>query len=317
MNGVPNVNQPSASPGVQQPFPLMVLAWGLLTSLLTLSVVHWLSSQDSDFHIMGWYADYVIPAGALLVGIAASSGYGLASWFSGIKITKRLLWTVLALQVLVYFVAQYIEFRHLQPAPHNRDGTPMSFFTYYDRVARAFAWKKEHGGGSGEPLGAWGYFFRGLEVLGFAGGSLIVPAVLFKAPYCQACQRYMRTRALGTVGASVPLKKVKKKDVAGLEAHQAEQNEAFAKGNRITEIMQGLAADGKSTEFKQTLGEVKAAHKKAYKLPARFQVHLTSCRKCQAGWLRLNLLRGQGKQVSNVEVSRQDLDPEFVSNLQK
>ncbi len=205
----------------------MVLAWGMATSLLTLFGVHWLNSQDSDFHIMGWYADYIIPAGAIIVGLAASSGYGLSSWFSGIKITKRLIWIILGLQVVVYFIAQYIEFSHLHLLHEN--GKPVGFFEYYDLMARSFAWKKDHGEGHGEPLGMWGYFFRGLEILGFAGGSLIVPAVLIKAPYCAACQRYMRTRMMGIVAASVPLKKLKKNDTTGLQAHQAEQNEAFEK----------------------------------------------------------------------------------------
>lgn len=305
-----------AAPARPQPFPFMVLSWGIATSILTLIGVHWLSS-NGDFHIMGWYADYVLPVGAIIVGVAASSGYGIASWFSGIRITKRLMWTVLALQVVVYFAAQFIEFRHLNPPPRNRDGTPMNFFTYYDRVARAFAWKKEHGDGHGEPLGAWGYFFRGLEVLGFAGGGLLVPAALFKAAYCQPCQRYMRRRVLGVVAASVPLKKVKKKDVAGLEAYQAEQEAAFAKGKRLTEILQQMALENRAPEFQQTLVQLKSTQKKFHKLPIRFNLHLVSCRKCSAGWLKLDMLRGNGKQLVAAEVGKHDLNPEFVQALQK
>ena len=292
----------------------MVLAWGIATSVLTLFGVHWLNSSG-DFHIMGWYADYVLPVGAIIVGVAASSGYGLASWFSGIRITKRLLWVVLAMQAVVYFAAEYIEFRHLHLS--HKDGTPVGFFEYYDFVARSFAWKKEHGDGAGEPLGAWGYFFRGREVLGFAVGGLFVPAILMKAPYCAGCQRYMKTRLLGTVAASVPLKKLKKNDSEGSDAHRAEQEEAFARGKRITEIARGLAAEGRTGEFKQTLAEVKAVQKKVLRLPARFQLHLISCRKCQSGWLRLNLVQGQGRHVSSAEVARQDLQPDFVQGLEK
>ena len=55
-------------------------------------------------------------------------------------------------------------------------------------MARSYAWKQSNGS-MGQPLGAWGYFFRGLEVLGFVAGGLIVPLALRKAPYCPACQR--------------------------------------------------------------------------------------------------------------------------------
>ena len=146
---------------------------------ITLLGIYLLDASGADFHIMGLYADYIIPAGAMIAGIAASSGYGIASWLTGVKITRSLLLAVLAIQVIVYFAAQYIEFSHLKLMHLN--GTPVGFFEYYDYVARSFAWKHD-GGGHGEPLGIWGYFFRGLEIVGFAGGSLIVPLVMLKAP---------------------------------------------------------------------------------------------------------------------------------------
>ncbi len=186
----------------------LVLYSGLATSALALLGVHLLNVYATDFNIMGWYADYLIPVGALLVGVAAASGYGLASWLTGVKISHSLLWAVMLIQLLVYFAAQYIEFSHPAYLIH-RDGRPVGFFEYYNFMARSFAWKHEHDGGSGEPLGIYGYFFRFLEIAGFVGGGLIVPAALRKTPYCQACRRYMRTRALSTIAASVPAKKFK------------------------------------------------------------------------------------------------------------
>src|SRR5262249_50527370 len=80
----------------------MVLLAGLATTVLALVGVYVLDVIAPDFHIMGWYANYILPAGALIVGMVASSGYGLASWFSGIKITSKLLWIVLVLQLGAY-----------------------------------------------------------------------------------------------------------------------------------------------------------------------------------------------------------------------
>lgn len=151
------------------------------------------------------HADYVLPIGAVIVGVAASSGYGLSSYFSGVKITRSLLWIVVGLQLAAYIAAQYIEFANLHLI-HRADNSPVGFFEYYDLVARSFAWKQDNGH-AGEPLGVWGYFFRGLEVIGFVAGGMIVPAVLRKAPYCADCQRYMKTRQLVLVPASIPTKK--------------------------------------------------------------------------------------------------------------
>src|SRR5258708_3259201 len=167
---------------------LPVILAGLASTALALVGVYILDVRASDFHIMGWYADYVLPVGALIVGVAASSGYGLASWFSGVKITRTLLLIVLALQLGAYFAALYIEFANLHLV-HRLDGSQVGFFEYYDFIARGFAWKQSNGS-TGEPLGLWGYFFRGLEVVGFVGGSLIAPLALFKARYCAECQRY-------------------------------------------------------------------------------------------------------------------------------
>src|SRR3954451_13699871 len=121
---------------------------GLITSVLALVGGDVLDVSANDFHIMGWYADYVLPVGAVIVGVVAASGYGLGSWFSGVKITRNLVWIVLALQVAAYFGAQYIEFKNLHLI-HRANDTPVGFFEYYDAVARSFAWQ-QHNGSAGE-----------------------------------------------------------------------------------------------------------------------------------------------------------------------
>lgn len=292
----------------------LVLFSGLATSALALLGIYLIDLSGADFHIMGLYADYIIPAGAMIVGVVASSGYGIASWFSGVKMTKSLLLAVLAIQVIVYFAAQYIEFSHMKLFHH--DGRPVSFFEYYDYVARAFAWKHD-GGGHGEPLGIWGYFFRGLEIVGFAGGSLIVPLVMIKSPYCHACCRYMRTRQISLLAASVPAKKIKKADTTGQAAHALEQQEAFERGKRITDILQKMAIDGQSADFQKTIAELEPRKKQAAKLPHRFSLHLVSCKSCRSGQFLVRLLSGQGKQLKSTEIARSDVQPEFVRAIQK
>src|SRR3954467_8419799 len=86
---------PAPSSGV--PY-LIVLLGGFITSALTLAGIYWLNRKSPDFHPMGFYANYVIPAGAILVGLVAGSGYGIASWLTGARIGRGLLWTVVAMQ---------------------------------------------------------------------------------------------------------------------------------------------------------------------------------------------------------------------------
>ena len=301
----------SFAPHVEQS-NLPVLLFGLATTALTLLGVYALDT-NTDFHVMGWYANYILPIGAVLVGVAASSGYGLASWFSGIKITRSLVWIILALQLAAYFGAQYIEFKSLHLV-YRKDGTPIGFMKYYDAGARSFAWKQSDGT-MGRPLGAWGYAFRGLEILGFAAGGLIVPLALRKKPYCQACQRYMRTRHLGLVAASVPVKKVKKSDAAGLAAYQAGQQQATDRGKQIVDTLQQHASGGKVAEFQKILAELVPGKKEAARLPGRFSLQLHFCNRCYAGRFVVKLLLGQGKQLKQTEVGSTDVNPEFARSL--
>jgi hypothetical protein len=308
-------NSPSSFPAVireEQSFAL-VLVVGLATTALALLGVYLLDTRVEDFHIMGWYADYVLPVGAVIVGLVAASGYGLASWFSGIKITRQLLWLVLILQLAAYFAAQYIEFKNLHLV-HRRDGRPVGFLEFYDLTARSFAWKQRDGS-PGEPLGGWGYFFRGLEIAGFVGGGLIVPLLLRKAPYCHACQRYMRTRQLGLVPASVPAKKVKKSDAAGVAAYNAEQQQAFDGGKRTVESLQQLATGNKPADFQKQMSELNVSKKKSMKLPGRFSLGLVHCRRCYSGSLVARLLLGHGKHLKQSEFARADLNSEFVRSV--
>jgi hypothetical protein len=287
-----------------------VIISGLITTALALAGIYILDVTGSDFNIMGWYADYVLPVGAIIVGLIAASGYGLASWLSGVKITRSLLLIVLALQFAAYFAAQYIAFRNLHLV-HRGDGSAVGFFEYYDFVARSIAWKRDNGS-FGEPLGLWGYAVRGLEVIGFVGGGLIVPALLRKAPYCADCQRYMKTRQLALIPASVPVKKIKKSDVAGKTAYETEQQQAFEGGKQTVTSIQQLAAGNSTADFQKKLEEFQLGKKQAAKLPGRFSLQLVHCKGCFSGQFVAKLLTGQGKQLKQTEITRSNLHQEFV-----
>lgn len=289
---------------------LPVILSGLATTGLTLLGVWALDAYTEDFHIMGWYANYVLPVGALIVGVAASSGYGVASWLSGVKITRSLLWIVLGLQVAAYFAAQYVEFMNLHLV-HRADKSPVGFLEYYDVMARNFAWKQSNGS-MGEPMGVAGYFFRLLEVIGFVGGSMIVPLVLRKQPYCADCQRYMKTKQLVFVPASVPARKVKKSDAMGQATYQSEQQNAYAGGKQTTEAVQQLAAANSSADFRNKIEELKLGNKAANNLPARFSLQLVHCKSCFAGRLVTKWLTGQGKHLKQQEIASANLHESFV-----
>ena len=76
-----NADQPVSSspyPPHEERSRSPVLLCGLATTALALFGVYLLDAKTDDFHIMGWYANYILPVGAVIVGVAASSGYGIA-----------------------------------------------------------------------------------------------------------------------------------------------------------------------------------------------------------------------------------------------
>lgn len=284
----------------------IVLISGLITTALALFGVYALDRYTDDFHIMGWYANHILPVGALLVGLVAASGYGIVSWLSGVKITRGLLWIIVLLQILAYFTARYIEFRNLH--------LPMSFLEFYDFTARTIAWK-QHDGTFGEPLGAWGYGIRFLEVLGFVLGGLVVPLLMLKAPYCPACQLYMKSRQLTLFPASVPVRKVKKSDASGQAAYEAEQQQAFDQGKQTLETLQQLATKNDPAGFRKKIEELQPGQKAAGKLPGRFALKLVHCKRCCGGQLLSTHILGQGNQIKTTEIARAEINPEFIRSI--
>lgn len=295
---------------------MVVLLAGVVTSALTLLGVWWLDVNTKDFHVMGWYADYVIPAGAILVGFSAGSGYGIVSYLTGYRIRRRLLWSVLALQLGAYGAAQYLEFRALMAETPlvDRDGNEISFAAYYHATAMSFSWD-DHGR-QGKPLGGWGYFFLGLGVLGFVAGGVIAPAALMKFPYCERCQLYMKQRTLALIPASVRPRRVK--EPAAKDAFAAENKAAADAAQAVLDQLVALAAKGDASAIASALRPYPAGGadgRKANRLPSRLRVGLVHCRNCGSGHLLPAIITGQGRGIRVQLLARADLTPDATHLL--
>jgi hypothetical protein len=286
--------------------PMGVLIGGLITTALALLGV-FLLDKNSAINVMGWYLDYVLPGGALLVGIAAGSGYGIVSWITGVKIRRGLLLTILGLQIAAYFSAQYIEFKRLGDLYDRSTGQAINFPQYFHLTTINFSWKGKDGA-PGEPLGMAGYFFKALEIAGFVAGGLIVPGVLFKKPYCELCQMYMRYRSLALFPASVPARKVK--DPAAKAAYEQEQRDARQLADQAYDGVKQSALAGDAAAFRGWIAT--ASGKSASKLPSRLSIALVHCRNCHSGYLKASLISGKGKQIKVVELDKAELPPASV-----
>lgn len=249
---------------------------------------------------MGWYANKVLPIGAIYVGFAASSGYGIASWFAGVKISGRVLAAVFALQVAAYFAASWLQFAAY--APVYEDGTRVSFLTYFDVTTRAFAFVQRDGT-AGEAFGAWGYGMRALEIAGFCLGSLLAPAALKGRAYCDSCSLYMRGAKTFWLAASLP---------KAAQADSARQATAYQTAIIALDELAALAEANDSAGFRARLKELEVGGGDAKKLPHRIALTLMRCPSCESGELHSFLWSGGLTQSQSRALGRAPLAKFFA-----
>ena len=184
---------------------MWVVAAGLLTTAITLAGVYF-AKEKSRENIMGWYAFHIVPVGTTLVGMGASSGYAIASWFAGVKIRRGLLGAILGLMLLSYFSADYVEFggaQYIQNGTIVQAGKKIptyrriGFWEYFDLKAVNWTWEmKDSHDTQADPLGTAGYAFVLLGIVGFCFSGLIIPMAVSAKSYCNLCERFMKTQTL-------------------------------------------------------------------------------------------------------------------------
>jgi hypothetical protein len=313
------VSEPAANPFAPLPISgpparsiLVVLGGGLLTTFATLVFVQWLGNQGT--FPMGWYVNYILPVGALLVGLAATSGYALGSWFGGCKLTGRVAGIVAVLSLGAYFAAQFLDYL-VQIDTIGLTPADIGFLAYFDEITRAIAWEKN--GMPGEPLGWMGYLLRLAEIVGFVGGGALIPLILRQSPYCEPCARYYRGHALGVVPAGLKargmLSGISKEDWA--LQHEA----AFQRGLTWLSALAMAGASGDRTSWDRVVQETKAAPggDKPNKLDARIVLRLHACPQCDEGFVRATLMTGQGRSVHQEVVLNQGVPMEMVRGLRR
>jgi len=286
-------SQPLRQPG------LIVYLCGLGTSALALWLVQ--IANDSGENIMGWYANGIIPAGAFLVGIASGVGYAVGSRLLQVKLSKAFVLGMLTTAVVDYFAAHYLTYLsviELHHIPADRYG----FTDYFREISEGMAFKDKHTGEPGSPLGMWGYFYKLLEIGGYAGGAMLPSALVFGMPYCKGCQQYLKKHRTGYLHSpelwSV-VKKLKKKE--RLAALQASIKDLIARANEFTAPMA-------ATSLAETEAAIATLDQTIQKdAAARITYTLKKCPRCDAHHLDLSLFNHTAdKKVSNSNVAKLD-----------
>lgn len=292
---------------------VFILAGGVLTTAASLAAVYWAAHADDAFEIMGWYLLFIVPAGAIAVGMAAGSGFGLVSWINGRKVGGGLLLAVILILVAAYAAAQWIEFRSLSLMYEN--GRPVSFLEYFDLATRSTVFSFRDSRTSTDELGVYGYAFRFLELGGFALGGLVIPLVLRSKPYCEQCRRYMRTKSIGLLPAAIPSRIALRKDAETKQAEKEEAARALEAGLAQANSLLEAAGNQDATAIREILEKHKDDIKKIKKLERRIDIALSSCSSCHEGLIACKLMSGRGNRVAIEEIGSQRVTASLCGSL--
>lgn len=256
---------------MRQPGVLVYLA-GVATSALTLWGVN--LALQHDVNILGWYVNAIFPVGALLIGIASGAGYALASYYFNIKLSKAFVFGMITTGLLDYAAAQYLNYTGLLES-HHASSDMYSFFQFLRDQCENMTFQSSRSSGSPTELGMFGYFFKALEIAGFAGGTMIPSAALFAMPYCRGCQLYLKNHQVGFMSSAVTKKQLfdtpRKERKAALDALVSE---LVGQGLAFAHTIQG-------TPLSETVTAVQGLEPKGVKeAAAHAAVRLKKCPRC-------------------------------------
>lgn len=259
----------------------LVLAAGAATTLVAFALVFALARSGTN--IMGYYVNWILPMGAIFVGLVAASGYAVGAWFTGLRMTTRMAWSVVGQLLVSYFIAQYESYQLFVSS-----GANMGFWEWFDLSTRAFSFSSRNGS-PGSPLEIWGYAFRLLEVVGFVGGGVIVPLALSSKAYCDTCRTYKRSSTIAMIPGGINLPNVDE----GLYSDRGQAS--------VVAIYQAAHA-GDRAEVEKLIAERGPLKDKRVtgKLSAFTTMTLARCPRCSQGDLSSNVTRNQGG--SNVSI---------------
>jgi hypothetical protein len=175
---------------------------GLGTSLLALGLVEVLNRAGTN--IMGWYANGVIPVGALIVGMASGAGYAVASRYLQVKLGRGFILSMVLTAMADYLAAQYLTWLNLL----DQHGVTAEQYPF-SRWIRDMCEKMSFSKNPGSELGIFGYVFKLLEVAGYVAGATVPSLIVSNLPYCRACQKYLKKHRTAWISSPTEWSSVK------------------------------------------------------------------------------------------------------------
>lgn len=168
----------------------LILFGGVATSAAALFLVYVIANLG--FNLMGLYWLFILPVGALIVGMGSGVGYAVMSKWTNYRAGGIDFLFVLALSLATYAGSHYVTYRHVLSV-NGLTPDQISFVDYMKLTTESAEMADRHGK-EGWTVGKFGYLLLLLEAVGFCGGALIPLAIVSQNAYCETCGRYMKKK---------------------------------------------------------------------------------------------------------------------------
>jgi hypothetical protein len=175
----------------------IVAAAGLFTSI-AVAIIHIVLETGKLGSLYGLMLWFVIPAGAILCGVAAASGYMVGARFTGQRPTPALLTIMLLTSLGTYLLIHWLHYHALNPGPAAIN-EQISFLRYFNLEVTHQSLRTEYRGielGQVDDVGRFGYVIAILQLLGFCSGAFANYVFLKKMDHCVKCDRYFRRKGV-------------------------------------------------------------------------------------------------------------------------
>lgn len=266
---------PERSPG------LLVYACGVGTTALVVVLVQVLNG--AEFNAMGLYANGILPVGAILVGVLSGTGYALGSRFLNVKLSKGFVVGMIATGVGDWFALQYFEYASLLEQ-YRYAPTMLGYLDYLTQTATSMTFGRVGSSGEGTELGRAGYFFKALELSGFALGTMVPSWTLFAMPYCRRCRCYLKVEQTSFVVSALSHAEAMKLDRFSMKkpARTAALAEAqHLVQERAAEVLARIQ-QAPLAEVRAALGALDVVGKGKEKPAAQVSFRLKKCPRCES-----------------------------------
>ncbi len=177
---------------------LTVTAFGFLSCMLT-ALFLFLIEEFAGISLYSWTVWFIFPVGAIFSGFISASGYYFGSTFFGHKPTRLLLINMVLISVGTYFMIYWLSYVSLEVNGKSiHEYIPFSQYLNTILQHQTLTLRTRAASTTVSEVGKLGYLLAGLQIIGFAMGSIILYFYLSKLPFCDKCNKYLQNVTIKT-----------------------------------------------------------------------------------------------------------------------